>query len=72
VSDAVSLTDLDVISQYSLALRSGEADRDELIELLESDLAWLRSTAPSTPPAKAAGSRGRGRAPGGATRSREA
>jgi hypothetical protein len=43
VGDPVQLTDLDVITRYSIAVRSPTADRDELIETLRSDLAWLES-----------------------------
>jgi hypothetical protein len=39
--DRVELTDLDVITRYSLAVRAATADRDELIAALRSDLAWL-------------------------------
>ena len=39
--DVVVLTDLEVIQRYSLALRALQADRDELVEVLRSDLAWL-------------------------------
>ena len=38
----VELTDLDVISRYSLAVRMATADRDELIVALRSDLEWLQ------------------------------
>lgn len=40
-SDRVDLTELDVITRYSLAVRHGTADRAELIETLRGDLAWL-------------------------------
>jgi hypothetical protein len=43
VGDPVQLTDLDGITRYSIAVRSPTADRDELIETLRSDLAWLES-----------------------------
>ncbi|HET6817901.1 MAG TPA: hypothetical protein VFH66_11800 [Mycobacteriales bacterium] len=39
--DRVELTELDVITRYSLAVRSATAPRDELIEALRDDLAWL-------------------------------
>lgn len=39
--DSVQLTDLDVIARYSIAVRSATADRDELLETLRSDVAWL-------------------------------
>jgi hypothetical protein len=41
--DAVPLTDLDVITRYSIAVRSASADRGELIETLRGDLEWLES-----------------------------
>ncbi|MGN6472836.1 MAG: hypothetical protein ACTHK4_04180, partial [Mycobacteriales bacterium] len=37
----VQLTDLDVIARYSIAVRSATADRDELLETLRADVAWL-------------------------------
>jgi hypothetical protein len=49
--DRVELTDLDVITRYSLAVRAATADREDLIEALRSDLAWLeegRRTRPAT------------------------
>ncbi len=42
MADPVDLTELDVISRWSLAVRSATADRAELIAALESDLAYLR------------------------------
>src|SRR3954451_24897232 len=39
--DRVELTDLDVIARYSLAVRTAAAARDELIDTLRADLAWL-------------------------------
>jgi len=52
-ADRVDLTELDVITRYSLAVRHGSADRDELIDALRADLAWLesgrRTPAPRTP-----------------------
>ncbi|HWB65265.1 MAG TPA: hypothetical protein VG708_00355 [Mycobacteriales bacterium] len=39
--DPVQLTDLDVITRYSIAVRTATADRDELIATLRADLAWL-------------------------------
>ncbi|HEX3706774.1 MAG TPA: hypothetical protein VHV76_09105 [Mycobacteriales bacterium] len=41
MADSVQLTDLDVIARYSIAVRSATADRDELLETLRADLAWL-------------------------------
>src|SRR5882724_6013956 len=43
-SDRVELTDLDVFSRYSLAVRHATADRDELVATLRADLAWLEDT----------------------------
>jgi hypothetical protein len=40
-SDRVDLTELDVITRYSLAVRHGTAERSEIIETLRADLAWL-------------------------------
>lgn len=39
--DDVALTDLEVVQRYSLAVRTGSAPREELIGVLEADLAWL-------------------------------
>jgi hypothetical protein len=51
MADSVQLTDLDVITRYSIAVRTASADRDELIETLRADLTWLergqRRTAPA-------------------------
>lgn len=58
--DRVELTELDVITRYSLAVRAATADRDELIEALRSDLAWLedghrsRTAAPAKKTARGA------------------
>jgi hypothetical protein len=41
MADPIQLTDLDVIARYSIAVRSASADRDELVETLRADLAWL-------------------------------
>src|SRR3954447_13408339 len=41
--DRVELTELDVITRYSLAVRTATADREELIAALRDDLAWLES-----------------------------
>ncbi len=41
MADSVQLTDLDVIARYSIAVRAATADRDELLETLRADLAWL-------------------------------
>jgi hypothetical protein len=42
-TDRVDLTELDVITRYSLAVRHGSADRGEVIDALRADLAWLES-----------------------------
>jgi hypothetical protein len=41
MADPVQLTDLDVITRYSIAVRTATADRGELIETLRADLSWL-------------------------------
>jgi len=43
--DRIELTDLDVITRYSLAVRSATAPREELIAALRDDLAWLEGSA---------------------------
>jgi hypothetical protein len=43
MSDPVELTDLDIITRYSIAVRTATAERDELIETLRADLSWLES-----------------------------
>jgi hypothetical protein len=48
-SDRVDLTELDVITRYSLAVRHGTAERAEVIQALRSDLAWLEGTRRTTP-----------------------
>ena len=51
-SDRIDLTELDVITRYSLAVRHGSAERSELIDTLRADLAWLeggRRTTSRTP-----------------------
>jgi hypothetical protein len=58
-SDAdVQLTDLEVIQQFSLAVRGATAPREQVIAALESDLAYLkgstRAPAPKVTPAKKA------------------
>ena len=55
--ERVELTDLDVITRYSLAVRAATADRAELIATLRADLAWLeggRRNAPAEPAARPA------------------
>jgi hypothetical protein len=51
--DDVQLTDLEVISRFSLAVRSATASRAELVAALQSDLEWLCAgrTAPRKAPA---------------------
>jgi len=61
-NDRVELTELDVITRFSLAVRTATADRDEVIAALRSDLAWLeggrpRSTAASPAPRRAPAAR---------------
>ena len=46
--DRVDLTELDVITRYSLAVRAASADRDELIATLRADLDWLEGGRPRT------------------------
>lgn len=41
--DPVEITDLEVISRYSLAVRTARVDRAELLTALRSDLVWLES-----------------------------
>ena len=57
-SDRIDLTELDVITRYSLAVRHGTAERTELIDTLRADLAWLeggrRTTSRPTSPRKTA------------------
>ncbi len=43
--DRIELTELDVITRYSLAVRSATAPREELIAALRDDLAWLEGSA---------------------------
>jgi hypothetical protein len=47
-SDRIDLTELDVITRYSLAVRHGTAERAEVIETLRADLAWLEGTRRTT------------------------
>lgn len=51
----VQLTDLEVIQQFSLAVRGATAPRAQVIAALEADLAYLKG--PSTPAKKAAAKR---------------
>ena len=57
--DAVALTDLEVIQQFSLAVRGATAPREELIRALEADLAWLSRGRPSVKPSPARSAPGR-------------
>ncbi len=41
----IRLTDLSVIQRYSIAVRGETADRAELLETLQADLAWLQAPA---------------------------
>lgn len=41
MADDVSLTDLEVIQQFSLAVRGASAPREAVVRALESDLAFL-------------------------------
>ena len=41
----VQLTDLEVIQQFSLAVRGATAPREQVIAALEADLAYLRGSA---------------------------
>ena len=50
-SDAVPLTDLEVIARYSLALRTATVDRAELVRVLRDDLEWLTAGAATSPSA---------------------
>lgn len=43
----VRLTDLEVIQQFSLAVRGATAPRADVIAALEADLAFVRSTKPA-------------------------
>lgn len=58
MADTIELTDLEVISRYSLAVRAASADRADVIAALRADLAWLeggrRAAAPAQKPAAAA------------------
>src|SRR4051812_18609464 len=41
MSDTVELTDLEVITRFSLAVRTAKADRADVVAALRADLAWL-------------------------------
>lgn len=62
MADQVELTDLDVITTYSVAVRSGTADRDELIAVLRADLAWLEAGRPDPAAARTTAARAATRA----------
>jgi hypothetical protein len=49
-NDTVQLTDLEVIQQFSLAVRGATATRREVIDALEADLAFLTSRRPAAAP----------------------
>ena len=53
MGDEVQLTDLQVIQQFSLAVRGATADRDQVVAALEADLAYLTG-APAQAPRKSA------------------
>jgi len=62
----VQLTDLEVIQQFSLAVRGATAPREQVIAALESDLAYLKGStrAPAKKaPAKAPSAEPPGKAP---------
>lgn len=44
MGDDVQLTDLQVIQQFSLAVRGATADRAEVVAALQADLAYLTGT----------------------------
>ncbi|MDX6219813.1 MAG: hypothetical protein QOJ48_1494 [Frankiales bacterium] len=52
--DDVQLTDLEVIQQFSLAVRGATAPRAQVIAALESDLAYLRPARGAAPKPTAA------------------
>ena len=60
LTDAIALTDLEVIQRYSLAVRAASADRAELLRVLQADIEWLQrggrppSVAPARRPKKSA------------------
>jgi hypothetical protein len=55
MADDVQLTDLQVIQQFSLAVRGATADRADVVAALEADLAYLKGTKKA--PAKSARAR---------------
>ena len=51
MADDVQLPDLEVISRFSLAVRTPTAPREEVVAALRADLEWLTSGARSAPAA---------------------
>jgi hypothetical protein len=47
MGDDVQLTDLQVIQQFSLAVRGATADKAAVVAALKADLAWLEGTKPA-------------------------
>jgi hypothetical protein len=56
MADDVQLTDLQVIQQFSLAVRGATAERAQVVAALEADLAYLKGArkAPTKAPARKA------------------
>ncbi|MHB2023894.1 MAG: hypothetical protein ACYCO3_11270 [Mycobacteriales bacterium] len=50
MADQVALTELDVIARYSLAVATEFVDREELVSVLQADLAWLQEGRPRPRP----------------------
>ena len=50
MADPVQLTDLDVITRYSIAVRQASAERSELIAVMRADLAWLEGAVVAAAP----------------------
>jgi len=50
--DTVQLTDLEVIQQFSLAVRGATAKRSDVIAALEADLAYLQGATRRSPAPK--------------------
>ena len=63
MADDVQLPDLEVIARFSLALRVATAPREEVIEALQIDLAWLTAERPASDSRAAAAPARRRRAP---------
>jgi hypothetical protein len=51
MAERVDLTELNVISRYSLAVRAATADRDDLVAALREDLSWLEASSSDDAPA---------------------